>query len=161
MITGISARLVLDFFTKIKYNKLNIIKLQARVCMKMTKTVTAILVAGGSSSRMGFDKLALPLGQSTVLGQSLAAFEQHPDITEIVLVHGKNIQLARREAEKHSAKPITLVAGGATRAESVANGMQAAKGEIVAIHDAARPFVSQQLITQVLQAACRCCFDGK
>ena len=40
----------------------------------MGKTVTAVVVAAGSSSRMGFDKLACPLGGGTVLGASLAAF---------------------------------------------------------------------------------------
>ena len=121
----------------------------------MKKTVTAVLVAAGSSSRMGFDKLALPLNGSTVLGQSLAAFDRHPEVGEIVLVHGKNEELAKQEAA-HCKKPVTLVAGGATRAESVANGVRRATGKIVAIHDAARPFVSEAVITRALEAACEC-----
>ena len=121
----------------------------------MKKTVTAVLVAGGSSSRMGFDKLALPLGETTVLGQSLQAFDRHPDIQEIVLVHGKNAELAKSEAARCK-KPVILTAGGATRAESVANGVRRASGQVVAIHDAARPFVSEAVITRTLEAAFQC-----
>ena len=50
-------------------------------------------------------------------------------------------------------KPCTVVGGGATRADSVCNGLRAAKGQLVAIHDAARPFVSEQVITDALAEA--------
>lgn len=118
----------------------------------MEKTVTAVVVAAGSSSRMGFDKLACPLAKGTVLGQSLAAFDRHPLVTELVLVFGKNEALARTEAARCQ-KPVTLVPGGATRSASVAAGVKAAAGQLVAIHDAARPFVSEAVITAVLEAA--------
>lgn len=121
----------------------------------MNKTVTAVLVAAGSSSRMGFDKLALPLNGRTVLGESLQAFDRHPDVNEIVLVFGKNEELACREAACCK-KPVVLTAGGDTRAQSVANGVRAAKSELVAIHDAARPFVSEEVITRALEAAAEC-----
>ena len=49
--------------------------------------------------------------------------------------------------------PCTVVQGGATRADSVCNGLRAAKGQLVAIHDAARPFVSEQVITDALAEA--------
>ncbi|WP_418972417.1 2-C-methyl-D-erythritol 2,4-cyclodiphosphate synthase [Allofournierella sp.] len=118
----------------------------------MGKTVTAVVVAAGSSSRMGFDKLACPLGGGTVLGASLAAFDRHPLVTELVLVYGQNEALARAEAARCQ-KPVTLVPGGPTRAASVANGVRAAAGELVAIHDAARPFVSGAVIAAALEAA--------
>jgi 2-C-methyl-D-erythritol 4-phosphate cytidylyltransferase/2-C-methyl-D-erythritol 2,4-cyclodiphosphate synthase len=50
-------------------------------------------------------------------------------------------------------KPCAVVQGGATRADSVRNGLAAATGELVAIHDAARPFVSESVITAALTAA--------
>ena len=53
-------------------------------------------------------------------------------------------------------KPVQIVAGGATRAESAKNGVLAAHGELVAVHDAARPFVSASVITAALEAAARC-----
>ena len=49
--------------------------------------------------------------------------------------------------------PCAVVQGGATRADSVRNGLAAATGELVAIHDAARPFVSESVITAALTAA--------
>ncbi len=118
----------------------------------MNKTVTAVIVAAGSSSRMGFDKLAYPLEGGTVLEHSLRAFDRHPLVGNLVLVTGKNEALAR-QAAAGCQKPLTLVKGGETRAISVKNGVQAASGQLVAIHDAARPFVSEAVITRALEAA--------
>ena len=118
-------------------------------------TVTAIIVAAGASRRMGFDKLSyrLPDGR-TVLETSCALFAAHPAVDELVLVAGGN----RPQCEAIAAacpKPCTVVQGGATRADSVHNGLAAAKGLLVAIHDAARPFASEEVITRVLQAAAK------
>lgn len=118
----------------------------------MEKTVTAVLVAAGSSRRMGFDKLSAPLGGGTVLSASVAAFDRHPLVTDLVLVTGAD-ETAARAAAARCQKPVTLVKGGATRALSALAGVRAAKGELVAIHDAARPFVSEEVITRVLEAA--------
>ena len=122
---------------------------------KMKKSVSAVLVAAGSSTRMGFDKLSFDLGGETVLHRSIRAFEQCPDVTEIVLVAGKNRAFVEQQAAD-CAKPVRIVPGGATRAESAKNGVLAAAGEIVAVHDAARPFVSQAVIAAALAAAARC-----
>lgn len=104
---------------------------------------------------MGFDKLSyrLPDGQ-TVLEKSCRALASHPAVTQVVLVAGAN----RVQCERIAAacpKPCVVVDGGVTRADSVRNGLQAAEGELVAIHDAARPFVSQPVITAALEAAAR------
>ena len=61
----------------------------------MEKTVSAVLVAAGSSTRMGFDKLSFDLGGETVLHRSIRAFAQCPQITELVLVAGKTGSLWR------------------------------------------------------------------
>lgn len=116
------------------------------------KTAAAVLVAAGSSRRMGFDKLSALLKGKPVLQYSLEAFDAHPLIGEIVLVTGEDDRLARLLAAG-CRKPVRLVRGGATRAESAAAGVRAASGELVAIHDAARPFVSAQVITAALEAA--------
>ena len=118
----------------------------------MNKTVTAVIVAAGSSRRMGFDKLACRLSGGTVLELSLRAFDRHPLVQDIVLVTGENDGPAQKAAAGCE-KPVTLVRGGETRAISVRNGVNAATGELVAIHDAARPFVSEAVITQALHAA--------
>ena len=116
-------------------------------------SVTAVIVAAGASRRMGFDKLSfrLPCG-STVLQASCAAFAAHDAVTELVLVAGQNLVDCKAIAES-CPKPCTVVQGGATRADSVKNGLAAAHGKLVAIHDAARPFVSADLITKALQTA--------
>ena len=118
----------------------------------MEKTVSAVLVAAGSSTRMGFDKLSFDLGGETVLHRSIRAFAQCPQVTEIVLVAGKNREFVAQQAAD-CPKPVQIVAGGATRAESAKNGVLAAHGELVAVHDAARPFVSEQVITDALAEA--------
>ena len=120
---------------------------------KALPSVTAIIVAAGASRRMGFDKLSyrLPDGR-TVLETSCALFAAHPAVDELVLVAGGN----RPQCEAIAAacpKPCTVVPGGATRADSVRSGLAAAKGQLVAIHDAARPFASAEIITAALQAA--------
>ncbi|WP_296046981.1 2-C-methyl-D-erythritol 2,4-cyclodiphosphate synthase [uncultured Gemmiger sp.] len=120
---------------------------------KTLPSVTAIIVAAGASRRMGFDKLSyrLPDGR-TVLETSCALFAVHPAVDELVLVAGGN----RPQCEAIAAacpKPCTVVQGGATRADSVRSGLAAAKGQLVAIHDAARPFASAEIITAALQAA--------
>ena len=123
---------------------------------KALPSVTAIIVAAGASRRMGFDKLSyrLPDGR-TVLETSCALFAAHPAVDELVLVAGGN----RPQCEAIAAacpKPCTVVQGGATRADSVRSGLAAAKGQLVAIHDAARPFAGAEIITAALQAAAEC-----
>ena len=122
---------------------------------KLEKRVSAVLVAAGASTRMGFDKLSFDLGGETVLHRSIRAFEQDPLVTEIVLVAGKNRAFVEQQAADCT-KPVQIVTGGTTRAESAKNGVLAAAGELVAVHDAARPFVSQAVITAALEAAARC-----
>ena len=122
---------------------------------KLEKKVSAILVAAGSSTRMGFDKLSFDLGGETVVQRSIRAFAECPLVSEIVLVAGKNRAFLEQQAAA-CAKPVQVVQGGATRAESAKNGVLAAHGELVAVHDAARPFVSQAVITAALEAAAAC-----
>ena len=121
----------------------------------MEQQVTAVLLAAGSSTRMGFDKLSFDLGGETVLQRSIRAFAVCPLVGELVLVGGKNEAYLEEQA-KHCAKPVRVVHGGATRAESARNGVLAAHGKLVAIHDAARPFVSEAVIEAVVAAAARC-----
>lgn len=121
----------------------------------LEKQVSAVLVAAGSSTRMGFDKLSFDLGGETVLRRSIRAFEECPLVDEIVLVAGKNRAYVEAQAAGCT-KPVQVVDGGATRAESAKNGVMAARGALVAVHDAARPFVSQTVIAAAVQAALCC-----
>ena len=83
---------------------------------RLEKKVSAVLVAAGSSTRMGFDKLSFDLGGETVLHRSIRAFAQCPLVDEIILVAGSNRVFAQQQAAD-CAKPVCVVAGGATRAE--------------------------------------------
>lgn len=121
----------------------------------MEKRVTAVLVAAGSSTRMGFDKLSFDLGGETVVQRSIRAFAECPLVDEIVLVAGKNRAFLEQQAAACS-KPVQVVPGGATRAESAKNGVLAAHGDLVAVHDAARPFVSEAVIEAAVYAAAAC-----
>lgn len=61
--------------------------------------------------------------------------------------------LPARRLQRPAPSRAPWSAGGATRADSVCSGLRAAKGQLVAIHDAARPFVSEQVITDALAEA--------
>ena len=121
----------------------------------MEHRVTAVLVAAGSSTRMGFDKLSFDLGSETVLERSVRAFDECPEVDELVIVTGASSENAQRAAARCK-KPVRLVKGGSTRAESARSGVAAAHGRLVAVHDAARPFVSQSVIADTIAAAARC-----
>ena len=117
-----------------------------------TKTAAALIVAAGASRRMGFDKLSARIGNSTVLERAMTAFDSHPMIDEIVVVAGANAAAVRQLARRMH-KPCRVAAGGAERYDSVRNGLEAVTADLVAVHDAARPFVSAQGIARALTAA--------
>jgi 2-C-methyl-D-erythritol 4-phosphate cytidylyltransferase len=114
---------------------------------------TAILVAAGTSRRMGFDKLAAPLEGIPVLARTIAAFMECGEISGIILVTPPE-RMALLD-ESAFTKPVIRIDGGAERHLSVAAGLAAVPPgiELIAIHDAARPFVSQADIRAVLAAA--------
>lgn len=119
------------------------------------KTVAAVVVAAGRSSRMGFDKLMYTIGGVPVLKMAVDALLCHDMVDEVVIAAGDNISEVRAMFKYTPAKkPLTIVPGGTCRAESVANGVNACKNaDIVAIHDGARPFVKEELISRVLLTA--------
>jgi len=121
--------------------------------MVQEQTAAAVIVAAGASRRMGFDKLRVPLADGeTALEKSVRAFDTHPLIDALVLVAGENDAAAKTLAAS-CRKPACVVRGGATRAASVAAGLRAVTQDLVAIHDAARPFVSERIISAALAAA--------
>ena len=127
---------------------------QGQVC-RLQKTISAVLVAAGSSTRMGFDKLSFDLGGETVLHRSIRAFAQCPQITELVLVAGKNREFVAQQAAD-CPKPVQIVVGGATRAESAKNVCWLRTESWWQCTMPARPFVSAVVITAALEAAARC-----
>ena len=82
--------------------------------------------------------------------QAVPLLVAHPAVDQLVLVAGGNRAASARLSPPACPKPCAVVQGGATRADSVRNGLAAAKGQLVAIHDAARPFASEEVITAAL-----------
>lgn len=119
-------------------------------------TTCAVIVAAGSSQRMGFDKLMAPLGRKPVLQRSIDAFLACESISAVVLVGGPAI-LATAEGWKMAGggKLTAVVPGGQMRHQSVRNGLAAcpAGTTLAAVHDGARPLVTPGDITRVVMAA--------
>jgi 2-C-methyl-D-erythritol 4-phosphate cytidylyltransferase len=120
---------------------------------------SAILVAAGKGTRMGagVDKLFLKVAGRPVVAHTWQKFEDATCIWEIVLVVRRGRQKMFQElAEKFRfRKPYRIVIGGTERQDSVWNGLKALspETEIVAIHDAARPCVSEELIVDTVKRA--------
>lgn len=117
----------------------------------------AVIVAGGSSRRMGFDKLTADLDGRPVLSWTVGAFNECASVDALVLVcsAGAHVEL---EAIAKAAAPKKLqavVEGGAHRHLSVAEGLQcvAPGASMIAVHDAARPLVSTAMIERCLEVA--------
>lgn len=124
--------------------------------MIQDKTVAGILVAAGRSVRMGFDKLFYRIQGKEIVLLSLEKLAAHPYIDTLVVVAGENKkQLEELLAGASLTKPYTIVRGGDSRAASVLAGVGATQAEYVAIHDAARPFVTPAIISDAIEAAYR------
>ncbi len=107
---------------------------------------------------MGFDKIFAPLLGKPVLFWSIAAFQECPDIDEIIVVTSpeKVAEVKKLVAAEKLAKANSVVEGGAERHLSVWNGLRAIHAEgsqLVAIHDAARPLVTSKLISACIALA--------
>lgn len=118
---------------------------------KQTGFSSAVIVAGGSGSRMGRPKQMLPLGAKPVLVRTVEAFLQTPEIKEIVVVTPPE---NRAELQKRF-PGIVFADPGKTRLLSVKNGFlkTSAASQLVAVHDGARPLVEPAHISACLQAA--------
>lgn len=121
----------------------------------MIPSVTAVIVAAGSSTRMGTPKQFIPLNGRPLIAHTLAAFEQCAAIGEIVVVAQEENHARLREiAETYGiVKLSAIVCGGSTRQQSVRNGVNACHADYVAIHDGARPLVTPAIIERVIQGA--------
>lgn len=121
--------------------------------------LSAIILAAGAGKRLGISvpKPVVKIGKSPVIVYSLKAFNQHPDIDEIiVVVSAKNKTAIAKVIKKLAFKKIkVLCLGGKRRQDSVFNGLLAISpgSDWVLIHDSARPFISHELIAKVISAA--------
>ena len=112
--------------------------------------ITAVIVAGGKGTRMGADKnkVFLKILGREVLYYTILAFEKNDKIDDIIVVTGKNdIEECQILVDKYDIKKVSYITeGGATRQESVMNGLKKAEGDIVLIHDGARALVTDDEI---------------
>ena len=115
---------------------------------------TVVVPAAGVGSRMQADKPKqyLPLGEGTVVEQTLQRLLSHPNISDVVLVVSpedpfiSKLALAQHES-------VQIVTGGKERADSVLNGLLNVSGKWALVHDAARPCVRHQDISKLLRLA--------
>ena len=120
--------------------------------------VSAIIVAAGSSRRMGFDKLFAPLAGKPVLWHSLKAFSDTKEVDEILIVtrEERMDEVEKLVGSQRFKKVSKVISGGSERHISVWNGLQAVDSkdsEFIAIHDGARPLVTPKLIQSCLKLA--------
>src|SRR5204863_4154676 len=118
--------------------------------------LTAIIVAAGSSERMGFDKLFALVSGKPIIAHTIAAFERTDCVDEIILVGRAESLGELQKIVDHPTKVKQVIAGGAERSDSVRAGLDQLnpKCDFVAVHDAARPLVTPEKITRVFEV-CR------
>lgn len=121
---------------------------------------TAIIVAAGQGTRFGGNtpKQFLELSGKPVVIHTMLKFEACPAVDEIILVLSGDRKAAFLEiAQKYPLKKLTkIIGGGATRADSVLNGLKAVRPEtagIIAVHDGARPLVYVDEIAECIAVA--------
>ena len=119
---------------------------------------SVVVVAAGSSSRMGFDKVLADVGGLPVIVRCLKSFEKAPSVSEVVVVTRTDLvpEVARLCQDFGLSKVVKVIRGGEDRTQSARLGTLecASKAKLIAIHDGARPFVTVQVIEDaVAQAA--------
>ena len=120
------------------------------------QSVTAILLAAGSSTRFGGERnktLTLLRGEPVLL-RSLRILGESPLVDEILVMARPEEQeeLSALAGGIGSGPPCTVLPGGATRQLSVLAGLSQARGELILIHDGARPFLRPAFIEACLKA---------
>ena len=118
--------------------------------------VSAIIPAAGSGERFGEEKQFKLLSGRPLFFHTLKLFLQSDYIDEIIVaVPSANVDSTHRDVLSMSAgKPVKVVSGGTRRQDSVKNGIDVSDSDstLVCIHDAARPFVTEDLIQRSISA---------
>lgn len=125
--------------------------------------VSVILPAAGLGTRMGREKAGTSRKQfmllegAPILIHTIRKFLRSPSVTEIVVaLRAEDMDWARGLIhQEHPSKPVRVVEGGGTRQESVENALAtlAPGTDLVAVHDAVRPFVDSDLVEKVIAEA--------
>ena len=117
--------------------------------------LSAIIVAAGSSTRAGFDKLLANIDGRPVIHHAVSAFENAECVSEIVVVCRAPDAMHDLIGSTHFKKVHAMVRGGERRQDSVQAGLDAIErtAEFVSVHDAARPLITPREIERVFSAA--------
>lgn len=114
----------------------------------------AVILAAGSSTRMGGpDKLRMEVGGLPLLAWTVRAAAAATTVAQIIVVAREDRVEELADEPWLRAVGATVVSGGARRQDSVAAGVDAARADVVLIHDGARPLVTPDLIDRVALAA--------
>jgi 2-C-methyl-D-erythritol 4-phosphate cytidylyltransferase len=117
--------------------------------------LSAILVAAGSSQRMGFDKLFATIAGEPVITHAIRAFDQAISVSEIIVVarEDRHDQIQKINRDAGFKKLRSIVAGGERRQDSVRAGLdRVGRGaKFVAVHDAARPLTTPEQIERAFE----------
>jgi 2-C-methyl-D-erythritol 4-phosphate cytidylyltransferase len=123
-----------------------------------------VILAAGSGSRVGADtnKVLLPLGDTTVLGQSLRTVLALSDVTRLVI----GVRVGDGDALREAVAPLLgehearLVPGGATRhaseyaaLQAITQDVESGEVDVIAVHDGARPLAGSELFAATIAAA--------
>lgn len=125
----------------------------------MSDFVSCIVAAGGSGSRMGANrnKIFLEIDDVPVIAQTLSVLEKSEVVIEIVIAAREEdiMYISELISAFEITKVKTIVKGGATRAESVlaASKEVSQNCDLVMVHDAARPFVTEKILYETVEAA--------
>lgn len=119
--------------------------------------VAVLVPAGGIGARLGSQtpKQFLALGREPILAATLRHFRRHPRVGAVVVAApAAHLGRAQRVLARGGGR-LTVVAGGATRQESVWLALQAApqSARVILVHDAVRPFLTRALIDALIAAA--------
>src|SRR5436190_21892100 len=117
--------------------------------------LTAILVAAGSSQRMGFDKLFATIAGEPVIAHAIRAFDQAISVSEIIVVarEDRHNQIHKINRDAGFKKLRSIVTGGERRQDSVRAGLDRAErgAKYVAVHDGARPLITLEQIERAFK----------
>jgi 2-C-methyl-D-erythritol 4-phosphate cytidylyltransferase len=117
--------------------------------------LTAIIVAAGSSRRMGFNKLFAAIAGKPVMAHTIRAFERARSVTEIIVVacDDRHDEIRKIAANESFEKVRSIIGGGEHRQDSVRAGLHHLNvdAKYVAVHDAARPLITPEQIERVFE----------
>jgi 2-C-methyl-D-erythritol 4-phosphate cytidylyltransferase/2-C-methyl-D-erythritol 2,4-cyclodiphosphate synthase len=119
--------------------------------------VSAIIAAGGRGLRFGGaePKQLLTLAGEPILKRSVDAYLSCELVSDVVVALPGAVARTPPDYLRHTSKPVTIVEGGERRRDSVANALACvpADADVVVIHDAARPLVTDAVIRRTIEAA--------